>query len=95
MGVIVPSGVSTASAASRQMSSRYRPAMSWTASTPLFGLASRVVTYTADRCHAAISRREYGIPCVLSIEGATTHVRDGEPIRLDGVEETVTLFGRG
>jgi len=34
--------------------------------------------------HGAIIAREYGIPCVTGVEGATVHIRTGDDITVDG-----------
>jgi rifampicin phosphotransferase len=34
--------------------------------------------------HGAIIAREYGLPCVTGIEGATVHIRTGDDITVDG-----------
>jgi pyruvate,water dikinase len=41
--------------------------------------------------HAAVSAREYGIPAVLAVPGATLLVRDGSSVRVDGGRGTVEL----
>jgi pyruvate,water dikinase len=41
--------------------------------------------------HGAIVAREYGIPAVLSVAGATAHVSDGQTITVDGNRGIVTL----
>jgi phosphohistidine swiveling domain-containing protein len=61
--------------------------------TPLFGLAAAVVTETGSALsHPAITSREYGIPCVLSVQEATRHIRDGQMITVDGEHGTVELL---
>jgi pyruvate,water dikinase len=58
--------------------------------TPLFALASAVVTETGGPAsHAAIVAREYGIPCVMAVAGAMQNLRDGEQIQVDGNEGRV------
>jgi phosphohistidine swiveling domain-containing protein len=42
-------------------------------------------------CHGAIVAREYGIPAVVGVRGATKAIRDGEEITVDGDAGTVTL----
>jgi pyruvate,water dikinase len=42
--------------------------------------------------HPAIASREYGIPCVLSVQEATRHIRDGQMITVDGEHGTVELL---
>lgn len=53
--------------------------------TPLFGTAVAVVTETGNvSSHAAIVAREYGIPAVMAVPGATRALKDGEEILVDG-----------
>ena len=53
--------------------------------TPLFTLAAGVVAETGGRLsHAAIVAREYGIPAVLGVPGATARIADGARLRVDG-----------
>lgn len=61
--------------------------------TPLFSLAAGVVTETGGLLsHAALISREYGIPCVLNLNGATDVIPDGATIEIDGMEGRVTLL---
>jgi len=41
--------------------------------------------------HAAIVAREYGIPAVLGIPGATSTLADGQPVTVDGTQGQVTV----
>ena len=53
--------------------------------TPLFRTAAAVVTETgATMSHAAIVAREYGLPCVVAVPGATNAFRNGERVLVDG-----------
>ncbi|MFI6361993.1 aminotransferase class III-fold pyridoxal phosphate-dependent enzyme [Nocardia sp. NPDC050630] len=53
--------------------------------TPALGLVSAVVTEVGGMLsHAAVIGREYGIPAVLNVAGATTALRSGQRIRVDG-----------
>lgn len=53
--------------------------------TPLFGVAAAVVTDVGGPLsHAAIVAREYGIPAVLGVNGATNLLRDGQRVTVDG-----------
>ncbi|MCP2048788.1 UNVERIFIED_ORG: pyruvate,water dikinase [Paenarthrobacter nicotinovorans] len=62
--------------------------------TPLFGMASAVVTETGGMLsHAAIVAREYGIPAVLGVHDALELVPDGGIVTVDGSAGTVTLAG--
>lgn len=42
--------------------------------------------------HAAIVAREYGIPAVVAIDNATSLLRDGQKIRVDGTNGIITLL---
>ncbi|WP_141360902.1 PEP/pyruvate-binding domain-containing protein [Glutamicibacter uratoxydans] len=53
--------------------------------TPLFARASAVVVdHGSAASHAAIVAREYRIPAVMGCANATTTLRDGQKIRVDG-----------
>ncbi|MFC4591535.1 PEP/pyruvate-binding domain-containing protein [Sphaerisporangium corydalis] len=59
--------------------------------TPLLRLAAGVVTETGGvLSHAAIVAREHAIPAVLGVPGATSRLRDGTLVTLDGAAGTVT-----
>ncbi|MCU0607083.1 MAG: PEP-utilizing enzyme [Candidatus Edwardsbacteria bacterium] len=52
---------------------------------PLFLLARAVVMEVGGSlCHGAIVAREYGIPAVVGVTGATGRIRDGDVITVDG-----------
>jgi len=60
--------------------------------TPLFGRASAVVTEAGGiLSHAAVVAREYGIPCVVSVHGATTSIPDGATVIVDGMTGQVQV----
>jgi pyruvate,water dikinase len=60
--------------------------------TPRFGQLAGVVTETGGiLAHAAVISREYGIPAVLAVPGATRRLRDGDVVTLDGAAGTVSL----
>jgi pyruvate,water dikinase len=62
--------------------------------TPLFGRASAVVTDTGSiLAHASLVAREHGIPAVLGAGDATTRLRDGQLVEVDGGAGTVTIRG--
>lgn len=53
--------------------------------TPIFINASAVVMEVGGPLqHGAIIAREYGIPCVTGIEGATSMIKDGDLLEVDG-----------
>ncbi len=62
--------------------------------TPLFLAASAVVVDVgAQLSHAIIVSRELGIPCVVSVTGATQRIPDGAVVTVDGTAGTVTIEG--
>lgn len=61
--------------------------------TPLFVPAAAVVVDVgAQITHAVIVSRELGIPCVVSVTGATKLIPDGAMIEVNGTTGTVTLL---
>ncbi|MGE5465505.1 MAG: phosphoenolpyruvate synthase [Syntrophothermus sp.] len=53
--------------------------------TPLFPLVAGLVTEVGGlMTHGAVVAREYGIPAVVGVEGATRKITDGQCIRVDG-----------
>jgi rifampicin phosphotransferase len=61
--------------------------------TPLFAVAAAVVTDVGGMMsHASIVAREFGIPCVVHTQNATTRLRDGQRIRVDGTAGTVEVL---
>ncbi|MHB8171462.1 MAG: PEP/pyruvate-binding domain-containing protein [Thermincolia bacterium] len=58
--------------------------------TPLFASAVGIVVDTGGAAsHAAIIAREYGIPAVMGVPGASRVLRDGEMITVNGSQGTV------
>jgi pyruvate,water dikinase len=63
--------------------------------TPIFPRAVAVVTDVgAPLSHAAIVARELGIPAVVGCFNATSELRNGDIVRVDGGEGTVTRIRR-
>jgi len=61
--------------------------------TPLFlPSAAVVVNVGALMSHAVIVSRELGIPCVVSVEDATSRIPDGALVEVDGTAGTVTIL---
>ena len=61
--------------------------------TPLFGIACAVVTDTGGiLSHCAVVAREYGIPAVVGAVVATSRIRDGQPLEIDGDAGTIRLL---
>ena len=63
--------------------------------TPLFTTAVAVVTETGGAAsHAAIVAREYGIPAVMAVAGATRLFVDGTELLVDGSRGLVRSWGQ-
>src|SRR5262249_27612469 len=60
--------------------------------TPLFLTAGGLVMETGGAMsHGAIVAREYGIPAVVGVAGATERIQSGQTVTVDGTTGTVTL----
>ena len=60
--------------------------------TPVFLLIKGLVLETGGiLAHGTVLSREYGLPAVTSVHNATTRIRDGEMITIDGSEGSVHL----
>ncbi|MBK9942356.1 MAG: pyruvate, phosphate dikinase [Kouleothrix sp.] len=60
--------------------------------TPLFRLASAVITEIGSPVsHAAIVAREYGIPAVVAVPNATSVLRDGQHVHVDGARGVIRI----
>lgn len=63
--------------------------------TPLFIPAGAVVVETGGvLSHAATVAREFGIPAVVMCRDATSIIRDGDTVTVDGAAGTVTIVSR-
>lgn len=61
---------------------------------PIFQKISAAVSdIGGSMSHAAIVAREYGLPAVVGTGHATTRIRDGQRIRVDGARGIVTILG--
>jgi pyruvate,water dikinase len=53
--------------------------------TPLFSVVGGIVAETGGQLsHSAIVAREYGLPAVVGVRGATNILQDGQPVTVDG-----------
>jgi pyruvate,water dikinase len=60
---------------------------------PVFAVAAGLVTNTGGvLAHAAVVAREFGLPAVVGVAGATTKIADGRTIEIDGSAGTVRLL---
>jgi pyruvate,water dikinase len=60
---------------------------------PVFTIAGGLVTNTGGvLSHAAVVAREFGLPAVVGVAGATTTVVDGQLLEIDGTAGTVRLL---
>jgi pyruvate,water dikinase len=63
--------------------------------TPLFVTAAGLVMeFGGAMAHGAIVAREYGIPAVVGVAGATERITSGSRITVDGTAGTVTIEPR-
>jgi len=63
--------------------------------SPLFVAIRGLVTEVGGRMtHGAVVAREYGLPTVVGVEGATLRIEDGRRIRVNGTEGYVELLDR-
>lgn len=61
--------------------------------SPLFLVAAAVVTEMGGPLsHAAVVAREYGVPAVVNVAGATIAIRTGDLVRVDGDRGTVEIL---
>lgn len=61
--------------------------------TPLFLTAAGLVTEVGGlMTHGSVVAREYGLPAIVGVPGATEVLRDGRRIRLDGSAGTITFL---
>jgi pyruvate,water dikinase len=61
--------------------------------TPLFGHAGALVMEVGGQMtHGSVIAREIGIPAVVAVEGATSRIRSGDRIRVDGERGFVTIL---
>jgi len=60
---------------------------------PVFARIAGTVTEAGGMmCHVAIVCREYGLPAITGVSGATQKIRSGQLLRLDGGTGTVTVL---
>ncbi|WP_460855147.1 rifamycin-inactivating phosphotransferase [Nocardiopsis coralliicola] len=61
--------------------------------TPLFVSAGGLVTEVGGlMTHGAVIAREYGLPAVVGVDGATRAIRDGQRIRVNGTDGYVEIL---
>jgi len=61
--------------------------------TPLFVAIRGLVTEVGGlMTHGAVIAREYGLPAVVGVEGATRLIQDGQPIRIHGTDGYVEIL---
>ncbi|MGW0606012.1 rifamycin-inactivating phosphotransferase [Streptomyces sp. NPDC002640] len=62
--------------------------------SPLFvGVAGLVTEVGGLMTHGAVIAREYGLPAVVGVDGATRLIRDGQRIRVHGTDGYVEILG--
>jgi pyruvate,water dikinase len=61
--------------------------------TPLFMAAGGLITEVGGMMtHGSVVAREYGIPAVVGVHQATTRLRDGQRIRVDGTAGRIIVL---
>jgi rifampicin phosphotransferase len=61
--------------------------------TPLFMVAGGLITEVGGMMtHGSVVAREYGIPAVVGVHQATTRLKDGQRIRLDGTAGKIIVL---
>jgi pyruvate,water dikinase len=61
--------------------------------TPLFMVAGGLITEVGGMMtHGSVVAREYGIPAVVGVHQATTRLKDGQLIRLDGTTGKIIIL---
>ncbi|MBI1876614.1 MAG: hypothetical protein HYS05_22355 [Acidobacteria bacterium] len=61
--------------------------------TPLFLVAAGLVTEVGGLItHGSVVAREYGIPAVVGVHDATTRLRTGQRIHVDGTNGRITVL---
>lgn len=62
--------------------------------TPLFVSVKGLVTEVGGlMTHGAVIAREYGLPAIVGVDHATTLIKDGQRIRLNGTDGFVEILG--
>jgi pyruvate,water dikinase len=61
--------------------------------TPYYGLISGLITEIGSPLsHGAVVAREYGLPAIVSLKGATSLLKTGQKIKMDAVKGTVEIL---
>ena len=61
--------------------------------TPLFMAAAGLVTEVGGMMtHGSVVAREYGIPAVVGVHQATTRLKDGQRVRIDGTAGKIVVL---
>jgi rifampicin phosphotransferase len=61
--------------------------------TPLFLAAGGLITEVGGMMtHGSVVAREYGIPAVVGVHQATTRLKDGQRIRIDGTAGKIMIL---
>jgi pyruvate,water dikinase len=61
--------------------------------TPVFGIIAGAISVEGGMlAHAAVLGREYGLPVVLGLRDATTRLKEGMRVRIDGTSGSVVIL---
>jgi rifampicin phosphotransferase len=63
--------------------------------TPVFSIIGGVISVEGGMlAHSAVLGREYGLPVVLGVKSATSRLRDGDVVQIDGTSGAVAIINR-
>lgn len=61
--------------------------------TPYFSIASGLITELGGLLsHGAVVSREYGLPCIVGVEGACSKIKNGQKVKLDANKGIVQIL---
>ncbi|GHU44511.1 hypothetical protein FACS1894190_15950 [Spirochaetia bacterium] len=69
----------------------YSSSPAWT--VPLLKAGALLAEVGGILCHAAMIAREIGVPAIVNIEGATTVLRDGDRVIVNGKVGEINVLG--
>ena len=61
--------------------------------TPYYSVVNGLITEIGSSLsHGAVVAREYNLPTIVNVKGATTKLKNGDHIHIDGTKGTVTII---
>jgi pyruvate,water dikinase len=60
--------------------------------TPYYSIVNGLITEIGSSLsHGAVVAREYGLPAIVNVKGATKHLKNGDHIRMNATKGTITI----